>query len=41
VGWLLVAIVGVNVVLMAIYSVLKAGSDADDYWLGEDQYNEK
>lgn len=39
VGWILVALVGINVIAMAIYSILKAGSDADDHMLADRQYD--
>jgi hypothetical protein len=39
-GWILVATIVIIVVLMALYSVLKSGSDADDHLLGDRQYYE-
>jgi hypothetical protein len=39
-GWLLVTIVGIIVVLMGLFSILKSGSNADDVMLGDRQYEE-
>lgn len=39
-GWVLVAGIGIIVVIMALYSILKVGSDADDQLLGDAQYHE-
>jgi hypothetical protein len=39
-GWVLVTIVGINVVMLGIYSMLNTSSDYEEHLYGDDQYHE-